>query len=77
MSPRPFHTVKKINDSESHSELIQRDLEVKKSETGNINNDRKSWIEQSGGLIWKNTWANAHFVVPYTPAFSLSKEISL
>lgn len=52
MSPRPFHTVKKINDSESHSELIERDLEVKKkSETGNINNDRKSWIEQSGGLI--------------------------
>lgn len=54
MSPRPFPTVKKINDFESQSELIQRDLEVKKKEKklepGNINNDRKSRAGQSGGL---------------------------
>lgn len=51
MSPRPFPTVKKINDFESHSELIQRDLEVKKKNGAwNINNDRKSQAGQSGSL---------------------------
>lgn len=80
MSPRPFPTVKKINDFESHSELIQRDLEVKKEkkkekklEPGNINNDRKSRAGQSGGLgeipeqgEKKQARKKKHFVAPAT-----------
>lgn len=59
VSPRPFPTVKKINDFESHSELIQRDLEVKKKKKGAW--EYKQRQKESNRTVWGsrgNTWAS-------------------